>query len=153
MMECCSQGRDGTVKCWDIVDGGLSRMPSLMIKTNSYHFCKLSVAKKAYATARQVDGMDFQNERKNREPVDESSLCDRGGIYGEDTTECSNPTLEDIHADGPEFIAIAGEQSSEVEIWDLKTAERVVRLPQLCVGASPNISANNRGLLLILYFY
>uniref|UniRef100_A0A7N2QYE3 Protein DECREASED SIZE EXCLUSION LIMIT 1 n=1 Tax=Quercus lobata TaxID=97700 RepID=A0A7N2QYE3_QUELO len=141
-----SQGRDGTVKCWDIEDGGLSRNPSLTVKTNTYHFCKLSLVKKPSACAPQAEGLKYCHEREVRETADSESLEDSGGKAGGSLPEFSHTVTEDMHAEGPKYVAIAGEQSHEVEIWDLNTAERFARLPQNRVGGSPNVSANEKGM-------
>ncbi|KAB2628203.1 guanine nucleotide-binding protein subunit beta-like protein 1 [Pyrus ussuriensis x Pyrus communis] len=111
-----SQGRDGTVKCWDIEDGGLSRVPSVTIKTNSYHFCKLSLVKRPQSCSTRMDGVRFRDG-------------DERGVKG--TTDEENTQDE-----GSKYVAVAGEQTSEVEIWDLNTAERFARLPQSCTGGS-----------------
>ncbi|KAL4650120.1 hypothetical protein ACB092_01G063800 [Castanea dentata] len=141
-----SQGRDGTVKCWDIEDGGLSRNPSLTIKTNTYHFCKLSLVKKPSACAPQAEDLKYYHEREVRETADSESLEDSGVKAGGSLPECSHTVTENTLAEGPKYVAIAGEQSHEVEIWDLNTAERFARLPQNCVGGSPNVSANEKGM-------
>ncbi|XP_041017444.1 protein DECREASED SIZE EXCLUSION LIMIT 1 isoform X3 [Juglans microcarpa x Juglans regia] len=141
-----SQGRDGTVKCWDIEDGGLSRNPSVTIKTNTYHFCKLSLVKKPSAHALQAEGHSYHDETEFRGTFDLESLDDSKEKAERGLTECSNVVREDTHAEGSNYVAIAGEQSHEVEVWDLNTAERLVQLPQSSVGGSPNISTSERGM-------
>ncbi|KAJ4828370.1 daughter-specific expression- protein [Turnera subulata] len=133
-----SQGRDGTVKCWGIDDGGLSREPLLTIKTNSYHFCKLSTVKRSPTSARQVDMPNCQNEENA------DIQCDREKHMTQ--AECSSTFADDSNDGCPKWVAIAGEQSSEVEIWDLNTGGRAVRLPQNCFGGSPSVSTNKRGM-------
>ncbi|XVF15791.1 hypothetical protein REPUB_Repub09cG0187000 [Reevesia pubescens] len=138
-----SQGRDGTVKCWDIEEGGLSRTPSLTIKTNTYHFCKLSLVKTPIANAKQV-----------METVDIEISDDSRGKTVEDKVEGSN-TFDDhlqggltevTHFEGLNYVAMAGEQSSEVEIWNLNTGERSVRLPQGSTVGSSSFSIKERGM-------
>ncbi|XP_034674157.1 protein DECREASED SIZE EXCLUSION LIMIT 1 isoform X1 [Vitis riparia] len=145
-----SQGRDGTVKYWDIEEGGLSslifnfdnRSPSLTIKTNAYHFCKLSLMKKPCACARQAEGPKHYHDMDVKDTVDAEMLNDSSGKAQESLTECSDAA----HAEGPKYVAIAGEQSSEVEIWDLNTAERIAQLPQKCLGGSSNYCTKSRGM-------
>ncbi|KAJ8771963.1 hypothetical protein K2173_027140 [Erythroxylum novogranatense] len=127
-----SQGKDGTVKCWDIVDYGISRVPSVTIRTNSYHFCKLSIVKKPCAIANQVDSPHCQH----RTGVVETKDYGRGAKNEE---EC----LQD---NGLQYVAVAGENSFEVEIWDLHTAERIARMPQTHFDISPSMSTEKRGM-------
>ncbi|KAA8537554.1 hypothetical protein F0562_027162 [Nyssa sinensis] len=127
-----SQGRDGTVKCWDIEDGGLSRIPSLTIQTNSYHFCKLSLVKKPSACGRQAEGPSHYHDMEARESADAENLDDNNAKVQGNGMESSITVEDDVHVEGPKYMAIAGEQSSEVEIWDLNTAEKLARLPQNC---------------------
>ncbi|XP_050205917.1 protein DECREASED SIZE EXCLUSION LIMIT 1 [Mercurialis annua] len=129
-----SQGRDGTVKLWDFKEGGLSRAPLVTIKTNSYHFCKLSLVKK-----RKL--YDNMREQEALATVDTNIYCDRN-----DSSKCSSGFQEAKHIDGPKCVAIAGEQSSEVEIWDFNTAERLSRLAQNCSGGSSSVSTQKRGM-------
>ncbi|KEH36229.1 guanine nucleotide-binding protein beta subunit-like protein [Medicago truncatula] len=114
-----SQGRDGTVKVWDFDDTGLSRIPSVTIKTNSYHFCKFSLAKNQST----------------------------GSKAGEASKDCLE--TEEVHtnqscsesSEGLSYVALSGENSSEVEIWDLKSAERFARLPSSIGSNSSSVSS------------
>lgn len=114
-----SQGRDGTVKVWDFDDTGLSRIPSVTIKTNSYHFCKFSMAKNqstgSKAGEASKDCLETEEARTNQ--------------------SCSESS------EGLSYVALSGENSSEVEIWDLKSAERFARLPSNIGSNSSSVSS------------
>lgn len=103
-----SQGRDGTVKCWDIGEGGLSRIPVTTFKTSSYHFCKLSVLQNPNANG-------LVKHRPESEVV---------------AGEIENSTLieGDKEVGGVRYVAVAGEDSSAVEIWDVDAAKNLVKL-------------------------
>ncbi|KAL8149458.1 hypothetical protein AgCh_006462 [Apium graveolens] len=131
-----SQGRDGTIKLWDIGDGGLPRAPSSMITTNSYHFCKLSLVKKPSSFAKQVD--DAQSNC-HKLVYDTSNLGSLDGIQG---SSCNIP--EDELCGGHEYVAIAGEESSQVEVWDLNDSVRLAQFPHS--DASSNHASKARGM-------
>lgn len=61
------------------------REPSLTIKTNSYHFCKLSLVKKPNVSARLVEEPDHQHDKEATETIDANILYD-GGKLREDPT-------------------------------------------------------------------
>ncbi|PKI45698.1 hypothetical protein CRG98_034014, partial [Punica granatum] len=140
-----SQGRDGTVKCWDIENGGLLRNPLLTIETNSYHFCKLSLVKLPSAHGRQNEVSEPSHEVEVRKDAVEIST-DKGEVQGSLTADSRNSEEEDSPAEGLKYIAIAGETSSEVEIWDLRNTERSVRFPQNNLGGSQCSSTKERGM-------
>lgn len=131
-----SQGRDGTVKCWNIEDVGLSRSPLVTIKTNSYHFCKLSLVKKPHACSTQVTEQSVDPRINVRQTSTAGTLDDIEGPGQE---------KQDVE-EQPKYVTIAGEQPSEVEIWDLNTAERIMQLPQNSLGGSPKFSTKDRGM-------
>ncbi|RXH73284.1 hypothetical protein DVH24_012968 [Malus domestica] len=159
-----SQGRDGTVKCWDIEGGGLPRTPSVTIKTNSYHFCKLSLMKRPQSCSTRVDGVKCHDgeDRRVRGTTDEDTLDDSSdnvegnlpehpsafeGLFKFETdipfrnknVDRQFLKTENTQDELSKYVAVAGEQTSEVEIWDLNTAERFARLPQSCFGGSPGM--------------
>ncbi|XAR62590.1 hypothetical protein NMG60_11017412 [Bertholletia excelsa] len=139
-----SQGRDGTVKYWDIADGSLSRAPSVTIKTNSYHFCKLSLVKSPCVRQGEAHKAYHElevGEAAGAEAVDDSKKVVKGNLEG-----VSYTFEEEAQIEGPKYVAMSGEQPSEVEIWDLNTAEKVVQLSQNGSGGSLNQSVNSRGM-------
>ncbi|RYR48568.1 hypothetical protein Ahy_A07g034603 [Arachis hypogaea] len=128
-----SQGRDGTVKVWDFAHAALSRSPLLTINTNTYHFCKLSTVK--YPKC-------FPTKELGR-PSHIEILDDRSS---------SQSSEENMYADGLQYVALAGENPSEVEIWDLKSAERFVRLPSSNPSSS-SVCNKDRGMCMALQLF
>lgn len=126
-----SQGRDGTLKYWDIGDGGLSRNPIATIKTNSYHFCKFSLVKKPSISRNQTETM-----KSNENGITEEMAVKE--IHPE-----SSRILEDV--EGPKYVAISGGQSSVVELWDLATGKNILQLP-CCSSGSLDPSTKSRGM-------
>ncbi|XP_010271454.1 PREDICTED: protein DECREASED SIZE EXCLUSION LIMIT 1 isoform X2 [Nelumbo nucifera] len=158
-----SQGRDGTVKYWDIEEGGLLRTPSVTIKTNSYHFCKLSLVKTPshclVQTQADISPIDVPVEQLSNKVLKEckdddmearqtSSVEVLDGIKSESIEGGQTESIFQMKdsTEGSKFVAVAGEQPSQVEIWDLNTAERLACLPQICNEDSLNRSTKSRGM-------
>ncbi|KAK4486896.1 hypothetical protein RD792_006205 [Penstemon davidsonii] len=100
-----SQGRDGTIKYWDIGENGLSGTPLTTIKTNSYHFCKLSI-------------LNNPNAKVEKTELESS-----------------------VNVEGSNYVAVAGEDLSVVEIWDINSAQKLVKLPHNSQGYSSSTKA------------
>ncbi|CAH9120619.1 unnamed protein product [Cuscuta epithymum] len=146
-----SQSRDGTVKCWEFGDGGLSRTPLVTLNTSSHHFCKLSLVKRP-------NGAQYINkDRGSIENVDNNKGIDDDKVHSQE--------VEDVgHFAGRGYFAIPEQLSHKVEIWDLNTAERFTALPQssgasnpqsrgLCMAVQAFISPDSQGFLNVLSGY
>ncbi|XXG40212.1 hypothetical protein AAC387_Pa01g0987 [Persea americana] len=155
-----SQGRDGTVKYWDIEDGGLSGKPILTFNTNSYHFCKLSLAKPSCldqtghvpnkpmdssATALEESQHPYHPEEGNALTVEALSGNSKE-IVQRCPTESSIQVNDFDTTEGPKLVALASGQCSEIEIWDLNAAKRLECLQPTCNGNSMENSIKSRGM-------
>lgn len=129
-----SQGKDGTVRCWDIENGELSRTPCVSIDANTYHFCKLSLVKRLSA--------DTQKAEKSTEVIEAGQE-----ISHDHQEECENSNIfkGDGCVEGCPYVAMAGMESSDVEVWDLNTAERFARFPHSS-GASTSNFTKGKGM-------
>ncbi|KAH7668280.1 G-protein beta subunit-like protein GNB1L contains WD repeats protein [Dioscorea alata] len=102
-----SQGRDGTVKCWAIEDGGLSKKPLVTFRTNTYHFCKISLVKSPIGLVET--GFSTAELKEDERDVPAKSSSPMGG---------------------QNIMALAGEEPSQVELWDVSAGEKVISLPK-----------------------
>ncbi|PWA75966.1 protein DECREASED SIZE EXCLUSION LIMIT 1 [Artemisia annua] len=129
-----SQGKDGTVRCWDIENGELSRTPCVSIDANTYHFCKLSLVKRLSADTQKAEKSTEVIEAGQEISHDNQEECDNSNIFkGEGCVE------------GYPYVAMAGMESSDVEVWDLNTAERFARFPHSS-GASTSNFTKGKGM-------
>ncbi|XP_031495045.1 protein DECREASED SIZE EXCLUSION LIMIT 1 isoform X1 [Nymphaea colorata] len=141
-----SQGRDGTVKLWDVEEGGLSRKPIVTFRTDSYHFCKLSIAKICSSVQQQsaalVDEFVKQSSKSTVECTEDIKNVLIGGTASlgldvQDSTTIGPATSmpfdaqhsQDLAYQHPSIVALAGEHPSQIEIWDLNAAEKVACFP------------------------
>ncbi|KAF6169477.1 hypothetical protein GIB67_004758, partial [Kingdonia uniflora] len=120
------------------------RTPSVTIKTNSYHFCKLALAKKPSRLAQSGNASCPSDEQPTvdlREKSDSYDTEDKGtveeetldGIRGE---KAEGGSVEGVvPAEGPKYIAIAGECPSEV---------------RMCMAVQAFISTESHGYLNVL---
>ncbi|KAG7540970.1 WD40 repeat [Arabidopsis thaliana x Arabidopsis arenosa] len=144
-----SQGRDGTVKCWDIEDGGLSRDPLLILETSAYHFCKFSLVKKPETSLQEAE-----SHSRNCDEQDDGDTCNvQLADDSERSVEDSGLLQDGDHAEGTTFVAVVGEQPTEVEIWDLNTRDKIIQLPQSSPDESPNASTKGRGMCMAVQLF
>ncbi|OIV97604.1 hypothetical protein TanjilG_12361 [Lupinus angustifolius] len=139
------QGRDGTVKIWDFSDAGLSRIPLLKIETNTYHFCKLSTVKTPSALSKEGKVSEVgQMSAGEVSDFEKEVFVD---------APCSERCEENMHHEGLQYVALSGENSSMVEIWDLKSAERFVQFPSNIPSNSSSVRNNGRGMCMALQLF
>ncbi|KAG5048025.1 hypothetical protein JHK85_009128 [Glycine max] len=119
-----SQGRDGTVKVWEFGDAGFVQNHSVWSKEGK-------ASEDSYRT--ELGGV---SDREILEDKREEACTNQS---------CSESFGENMYNEGLQYVALSGEKSFEVEIWDLKSAEKVVQLPSS--NPSNSSSACNKGAL------
>ncbi|XP_052159820.1 protein DECREASED SIZE EXCLUSION LIMIT 1 [Oryza glaberrima] len=123
-----SQGRDGSCKCWEIEEAGLSRRALYTIRTSTYHFCKMSLVKSTCSTCCTQSGLisatgDIESQSTVTEERELGTCCK-----------------------GPNIMAIAGQESSQVELWDIDNAIKVMCLPETGSANLADHPTKQRGL-------
>ncbi|KAI0489077.1 hypothetical protein KFK09_028918 [Dendrobium nobile] len=137
-----SQGRDGTCKCWEIEEGGLSRKPLISFRTSAYHFCKLSLVKTLTCVAPTCPTSRYEPAFDGAEPEINCDLQESVNRFcGEESVQGSDCLV----TNGPVLMASAGE-ATQVELWDLNEAKRIMCLPHISSSGFIGNSAKQRGL-------
>ncbi|KAL6861474.1 hypothetical protein ACP4OV_017174 [Aristida adscensionis] len=137
-----SQGRDGTCKCWAIEEAGLSRKPLFTVKTSSYHFCKMSLVKSPLTHAAQSgSSCSTCYVEPQRGITDENTE-----YHGVNSKESLKEHEQGNTSYGQNMMAIAGQESSEVELWDITSSRKILCLPEICSANTSNHPTNQRGL-------
>ncbi|XP_062227942.1 protein DECREASED SIZE EXCLUSION LIMIT 1 isoform X1 [Phragmites australis] len=138
-----SQGRDGTCKCWVIEEAGLSRRPLFTVKTSTYHFCKMSLVKSpSLIHAPQSGSSCSTNDGEPRRVMIEENT----ESHGVNSMEGPEEHEQGITSNGQNMMAIAGQESSQVELWDITSARRILCLPQTCSANTTDHPTKQRGL-------
>ncbi|CAN6172306.1 unnamed protein product [Urochloa humidicola] len=136
-----SQGRDGTCKCWVIEEAGLSRKPLLTIKTSTYHFCKMSLVKSRTHSAKEGSRWPTGDVEPQRVTFEENAES-----HAVNTTEGAQEHGEGSTSSGQNMMAIAGEESSQVELWDITSARKIISLPQSSSANTKDHPTKQKGL-------
>ncbi|XP_035818147.1 protein DECREASED SIZE EXCLUSION LIMIT 1 isoform X3 [Zea mays] len=136
-----SQGRDGTCKCWAIEEAGLSRKPLLTIKTSTYHFCKMSLVKSSFTHATESGSSSSASDVEPQIVPTENAEC-----HGVNPTIGPQEHDQCTTSNGHNMLAIAGQESSQVELWDITSARKIVTLPQTCSANATDHPTKKKGL-------
>lgn len=136
-----SQGRDGTCKCWVIEEAGLSRKPLLTIKTSTYHFCKMSLVKSSFTHATESGSSSSASDVEPQIVPTENAEC-----HGVNPTIGPQEHDQCTTSNGHNMLAIAGQESSQVELWDITSARKIVTLPQTCSANATDHPTKKKGL-------
>ncbi|RCV20005.1 hypothetical protein SETIT_4G020900v2 [Setaria italica] len=138
-----SQGRDGTCKCWVIEEAGLSRRPILTVKTSTYHFCKMSLVKSPSFTHSGRSGSNCPTSDVEPQRV---AIEENAESHVVNPTEGPQEHGEGITSSGRNMMAIAGQESSQVELWDITSSRKIINLPQSSNANTKDHPTKQKGL-------